>query len=365
MSYAHNGTASATERTIKCASSLVLPRVRRTRQESERGSGIHGFVASVLSGTPIASALKLVDEQYRGVCDRIDWRGLGGDLRDVRTEVAYALDPIARSARELGANLGRHYGPLGANEVPGSLDIEGVSTFDGTPVVIDLKSGWLDVTEAEENGQGLFFGAVKALMTGAPEVEFRIAKLLPSGRIVPDVARYSALDLDSFLDEYESAIGRVRKAREVYESGGVPNVVTGEWCRWCECLESCPAYSALARSMLGDALDIEQRIASLSLAQAGAAWRKAKQIDVVLTRVLDGLKARAKQVALPLGDGKEARAISYSKQSFDKELALELLRDKGASSDEIAALYRSVNVEQVREANVPGAKARPRKEKAA
>lgn len=350
-----NGSASATERTLACPASLVLPRVRRERPGQKRGHGIHRYVSAVLSGVPVTRALELVDAEHWPLCKRVDWRELGADLVNVRSEVAYALDPVARTARMIGVDIGRQYGRLGPNEIPGSDDIEG-ELPDGTPVVIDMKSGFLDVTDAEENGQGLFFGAVKHLMTGASEVEFRIAKLLPSGRVVPDVARYTAFEIDSFLDEYEVALARKLEASRVYLAGGVPNVNVGPYCRYCEGFESCPGQVKLARAMVTDASELDARVASLTLAESGVAWRKAKQVESLLDRVLDALKARAGQEPLPLGDGKEVRATGYDKSSFDREAALGLLQDKGATKEEIASLYRPVHIEQVRELNVRGVK---------
>jgi Protein of unknown function (DUF2800) len=352
-----NGSASGSERTIGCPASLALPRVRRTTDYAHRGRGIHAFIRAVKAGVPVERALELVDDEYRDTCRNLQWERLGADLHDVRCEVAYALDPVARTARFLGVDIGRDYErfALGPNEVPGSLDIEGLR-IDDVPVIIDTKTGWLDVTDAEENGQGLFFGCVQYLLTGATEVEFRINKVLASGRVLLDSSHtYSALDMDLYMDEYAQALAQSREARRVYLAGGTPDVNVGAWCRYCESMEACPAYTRLAMAMATDTAVLEARIAAMPLADAGQAWLKAKQIESMLDRVLSALKARARQEPLPTADGKVVRPIAFEREDLVVSAALELLRERGASEAEIAALYRSHVVEQIRETVDPKA----------
>jgi hypothetical protein len=352
-----NGSASATERTIACPASLALPKAHRSTAYSHRGHGIHGFVRAIIAGVPRDVALAAVDAADRATCAGIEWPKLIGDLAEVECEAAFALDPIARTARFLGVDVGRDYArfSLGPNEIPGTADIRGVR-FDGVPVVRDLKTGYLEVTDAEDNGQGLFFAAVLYLMLGAPEVCFEIMKLKPSGEIVTDsTATYGAFELDSFLDALEEALVESRTARRVYLAGGTPDVTVGPWCRYCEAMESCPAYTRLARSMAADVADLESRVESLTLPEAGVAWRKAKQIEAMLGRVLEALKARARQDPLPIENGKIVKAISFERNDFDRAVALEMLRARGATDEDIRSLYRASMVEQVREVNDPGA----------
>ena len=362
-----NGSASATERTLACPASLALPKVHRSSAYAERGHGIHAFVRAVLAGVPHAAAVAAVDEEHLGTCNRMQVSALVGDLYNVRCEVAYALDPIARTARFLGVDVGRNYEQfnLGPNEIPGSLDIEGTN-FTDVPVVRDLKTGYLDVTDAEDNGQGLFFAAVKYLMTGAPEVIFEILKLRPDGSLVTvSSATYTAFELDSFLDSLEEALVESRAARRVYLAGGTPDVTVGTWCRFCESMESCPAYMRLAKSMASDVADIETRVDHLTLPEAGVAWRKAKTIEAMLKRVLEALKSRARQEPLPIDGGKQVKAISFGRSDFDRDLALAMLRERGATDAEIAVLFRESEVEQIREVNDPNAARQPKARKRA
>src|SRR6185312_12768731 len=256
-----NGSASASDRTLACPAWLAFPRVDRSGPWAARGTQLHGYIRDALTGRDPREALEQVEPAYRATCVLIDWSALGGDLADLECEVAYAIDVHARAARMLGHNIGRGYeqaaartgAPLADTEVPGSLDIKGRHrTIPRRVVVLDTKTGFLDVTPAERNGQGLFFAAAIMLTEwDVDEVEFRIAKVRASGDVWDrDRFVFTRLDVDLFLDEYEAALERGHDARRVYLAGGTPDVAEGSWCDHCPASDHCPAKMRLARAML-------------------------------------------------------------------------------------------------------------------
>lgn len=359
-------TASGIERALACPASVVLPRVHRTSDFADRGHAIHKYISAVLTGAPSDVAIVAVPEDHRETCKNIDWRKLGGDLHDVRSEVAYAIDVRARTARELGVNIGRDYGRFDLNEyeVVGTLDIEG-TRIDDVPVIDDVKSGWMGVTPVEDNGQQRFFGAVKHLMTGRPEVEIRIAKLREDGSIQPDSHTLTAFDSDEFIDELEAGVDRVHEAKRVYLAGGTPNVSVGSQCDWCECMASCPAYARLALAVAGEVSELAKSVAIITPAQRGVAWTKAKAIETILESVIKALKAAARQEPFPVGDGKVVRAVQSGSSSFDAGAAIALLRSFGASDAQVDGLYRRTSFDVIRETNAPGVKRARKSKKAA
>lgn len=352
-----NGSASASDRTCACPASLALPRVCRTSEYAEAGHGKHRFVKDVLMGIPVDRALERVEPEHRETCQKLEWQRLGADLSEIRPEVSYALDPVARTARFLGIDIDRDYGrfDLGPDEIPGSLDIEGVR-LDGMPVVLDLKSGYLSVADAEENGQGLFFGAVKHILLGAPEVEFRVARIAPSGTVrIESSATYTALDIDLYLDRYAEALERSREARRVYLAGGVPDVYDGPWCRFCEAAEACPSKVAFARAMVTTASDLVARVTSMPLAEVGEAFLKWDQVRGMVKVIGEALKARARLEHIPTTEGRVARLVEYAVPSFNQTKALDLLRELGATDEQIGALYGTNRVEKLMETKDPKA----------
>jgi hypothetical protein len=358
-------TASAIDRSIACSGWTAFPHVYRTSDYAERGNAIHRYVRAVLAGTAQEAAILAVPEEHREVCRQLDWGKLCGDLDDVQTEAAFALNVVTRKARFLGFNIGRKYAaaaermgePLTEDDVCGSLDVKGLRKSDGRPTIRDLKSGFVDVTAASKNGQVKFFAAVEHLMTGAPEVDSEIAKLKPNGDLWFDRATFSAWEVDDYLDELEDTVERHKKAKRVYLAGGLPDVApTEDGCRYCPAFDVCPAYAALARAMLGDVQAMDRvGVDPLTVEEAGEVMDRAYLIRPVLTRVIDAGKERAKREAMPMKAGKELRPIEYTRNDISSDAILALARQLGATDEQVRECYRSSNVVQVRVLNAPGA----------
>jgi tetrahydromethanopterin S-methyltransferase subunit G len=356
-------TASAVERALACPASTVLARVDRTTAYAERGHGKHAYIRAVLTGTPVETAIAATDEEDRATCKAIDWDKLCGDLDEIEAEAAFAIDVVARTARRLGHNIGRDYAgaasrlgqPLGESEVPGSADIVGRSRRTGRLTVIDTKSGYQDVTPPGDNGQGRFFAAALHLLTGE-DVDFRIAKLKPTGRVWNDEATFTAWDVDVFLDELEEALGRARAMRRALPVA--PSVHEGDWCGYCPALDTCPAKTALARTMLETLapLDVEGAIKAMSDEDAGRAYVLAHdRAAPIVDRVIEALKARAKASPFPLPDGKILRAAPYTKENLNQGALLALAKNMGATDEQIERCYSTAQVAPVRPCAPPKA----------
>ncbi len=247
----------------------------------------------------------------------------------------------------------------------GTTDIEG-DTIDGVSVVVDIKTG-LDVGHPADNWQGRFYSLCRARVRGASRAEFRVVYVAPSGKHRVESATFDAFDIDSaaieVTDVYRRAV-RVRKA--VIETGDF-SVSSGDWCRYCPAMTACPAKTALARSALPELTEIRDRLLAMPKDEQAAAYLRAKEIEAVLDVVLEGLKDLAKQEPIPLPGGKELRRLTVVQERLVQARAIDALRERGATDDDIAALYQQTETEQVRVMNQPGVTkaARGRKTKAA
>jgi hypothetical protein len=346
----------------------VLPQVYTTGKYAERGTTIGAHIRRVIGGMFAGDSAKQIgNPDWRETCLALDWRKLAGDLSDVTGEMAYALDVETDSARVLGTNLGRNYPATGETEIAGTSDIEGVR-IDGVPVVIDVKSGQ-PVTDAEHNPQLKFFALARHLLTGAPEVEGRIAYVAEDGSVRLDAHVYDAFALESYGDELRAVPGRIAAMRKLVVLGEVPPVSSGDHCTYCPAKPACPRYVALAREVVreaggiagADAETIPARLAAMTPEEQGAAWHKAKEVEALLKHVIDALKSLAKQEPIPLPSGKTLRAISVTSSRIVQSAALDMLREKGATEEEIATLYSTHVGEQVR--TVGRAKSAPKKRK--
>jgi len=358
---ASNLTASGLERAMACPASTALPAIHESSDYAERGSAIGRFVRGVLGGLSVDRALVDVRPEWRETCLQLEWPKIVGGLHDVRGEMAYAILTPTMEVRELGSNLGRNYPKLPDSWVFGTNDVEGTG-FDDVPVVTDLKSGQ-EVTEAKANPQVKFHGLARHLRTGAPTVEGRLQYIEESGKVWTDPHRFDAFDLQVFGDEMADTVVRMRRAREAVARGESVTVYSGDHCRYCPAMMACPRYTSLARRMLPDLQELVQqgnveavteRFSIMPMEQRAKAWTLAADASRLVDTVQEALKAIARREPIRgLPNGKMVEERTYPRTSFVQDKALEMLRAKGATDDEIATLYTEKNVAQVKMVNDP------------
>lgn len=329
-------SASGAARARECPASAALPRVQETSDDADRGTEIHEYSKRRLQGWTHERALVLLPTELHDMCSRIDFDRVLIGREDVRAEVAYGLDTAEDRAWEVGVDIGRRYPPAPPHVVHGTIDIVSHCTFDDVPCVDDWKTGFQGVARCEDNDQMLYAARAVHLVTGAPRVKARILYVRPSGVVFPDEHTFSLFELDDYAGTLADTVARVQRAKALVASGIVPDVHAGSWCKYCPSLDACPRHVALARAMLPELANLEERMAALTPEQGGAAWLKMKACASVLDRVEKGLKKMAAVAPLPVGNGKEVRPLTIAKSFFSKERAIELLRQRGATTEEIA-----------------------------
>lgn len=362
-------SASGLERAFACPASMVLPAVHRTSAHAERGTSLHAFVHAVLRGVPRSQALASVPEEWREAAAEIDVMRVGGDLREPRTEEAFGYNLETGEARAFGKIDHRAYPDLGEGWVYGTEDFGGVR-IDGVPVTGDTKTGYLDVTPAKDNPQVKFHALVRMTLDGALEVDGRVVHKREGRKAYVDQTIFSSFELDSFADDLADLRKRIHVARAVVERGEVPTVTTGEHCRYCPAVDSCPANVALARTTIApsdlDADSVKRHLSTLTPEQLGAAWRKAEALEDAAKLVKAGLKTIVKSgTPLPLEPGRRVHLNVVRQKRFDQDAAIEMLRAKGATDAEIDALRKPVVTEKVEEGRDPAALPAPKKGRAA
>lgn len=350
-------TASGAERASACPASCALPRAASSSKAARRGLDVHAFIRRVLAGADRSVALTLVEPEHKTMCEGIDFRRMGGDLREVKAEAAWAYDAKARTARFIGLNVERNYGPLDTWEIPGTVDIQGL-TYADTPVVCDTKTG-KSVGRVATHAQTNWHAMVQAVDTGASEVEGRIYYVRPDGYVRPEGHTFKRFDLDVFADEMEETAVRAQQARADLRAGKHLRVVEGDHCTYCECYSSCPAKVALARSMQGDLKELAvASIAEMAPAEVVDVHVKLASIKELTKRIDYSLNAYVSQQEIDVGDGRTLRMTTRHVDRFQADDALALLREKGATEEEIAKLY--LNVEESAGRRIVGSKAKGR-----
>jgi hypothetical protein len=319
-----------------------------------RGTTLHAFATRVLRGDTIAAALPDVPDAWKSTARRLDFRAIAGDLdpKSIRCEVGYAANVDTGAVRSLGEVEARAYPEPEGPEVMGTEDLEGVTALTGMAVTSDLKFGHAGATEAEHNPQVTFFARARSMLLEVPEVVGSVLHVAEDGSVHVDRHVFEWVDLDAFGYELSDTVVAVERAEEVVASGETPDVHPGPWCGYCPSAPLCPAQTALARAMLPELEAIEARVTAMTRDEGGAAFVKLQRVKAIVERVADGLKTLQRNVGpLPVSPGKVWRPIMVKQTRFDRDAALALMRELGASEERIAALTVQAPREEFRVVN--------------
>jgi len=337
----HLPTLSGMQRAAQCpASEALRVRVHTSSEHAERGTEIHNFIDAVATGRlSREEALRVVPDDWLGVCVNLDLEAVYGDLDAVRTEVAYAIDTASETVRCLGDHLGRNYPTRLPTEAAGTLDVVGVRRENGRPVVRDVKTGFLEVEPAETNWQTRAFAYCLQLETGAEFVDGEIVYVRENGAVDIDPATFDADNLASVPAELADIRRRIMRAVEVLEETGRAEFFPSEEaCKYCPVQLACPAKVAIVRSLV---TDVDAVVAGqfdlMSPEELGRAWDTYERLRKPFEAVEKALKDIAKHRGIDLADGRHVRAIEVHKSRFSKDAALSLLRELGATELQLAA----------------------------
>lgn len=336
-------TLSGMQRAAECpASEALRVRVHSSSEFAERGTCIHEFGDAVARGILTRDeALKLVPEEWLKTCLGLDTDALYHDLDGLRTEVAYAIDTESETVRCLGDHLGRSYPPRKPTEAAGTLDVAGRRRSNGRHVVRDVKTGFAEVEPAATNWQTRAFAYCLQLETGEPLVDGEIAYVREDGTVDIDRAEFDADNLASVPSELAAIRRRIVTAVERFEASGAVDVHPSDAaCKYCPARVVCPAHVALVRSFVADLGSLGDAFEVMTPEQLSHAWLTFERLRPVYEAVEKSLKGIARHQGIDLSDGRQVRAIEVHKQRFSKDAALDLLRQLGATEQQIAGCTR-------------------------
>lgn len=346
MAYAFS--ASSMERAVACPASVALPATYVLNEHAARGTAIHRFIARVLRGMPIVESLAIVPREWRDTCKgiRIQKELDSISIRDIRVEEAYAVDAETGAVRPLGSGIERKY-VVQPGEIPGSLDIEGTG-FLGHPIIVDWKAGYQEVTEVASNLQLLFYAYCVARTRGADRVDVYIAHIRNSGFIRWSNHTFTTFDFDAFEELLQKTYRRAQRAIADVDAVRKLKVVRGDHCQFCPAMSACPAYTSLVRAMLSDIESMASKIEVMTPEEKGEAFDKLAAIKRLVKYTDEVLKDFARQHPYPLPDGRWVREVPHARSSFSEEKAVDLLRELGATEEQIQSCETTITVRPVR-----------------
>ena len=302
-------TASALERALACAASHVLPKVYDDASPwAAEGQALNEALDAHMAGQPYPSELRAWAE---AAVDEA-----GPILRDKATLIqpAYLYDPDWARAEYLGSRIGRNYGTATSRGYAGSADYVRVS--DGVVEVLDLKTGYGEVTPPASNPQLLFLARCASLLSGKSSAR---VGLLFAPRDAPPRVEWEDVGPEAFRS-FEDSLDQLT---EVLRSKATPEAYTGPHCRYCKARAACPAKAEAEKEAL--ALPQSSRII-VTKDNAGEVWAK---VDAA-REVLDELKTACIKVALAEGgvtlpNGKRRHQVTRETDVLDAETVWRVL----------------------------------------
>lgn len=308
-------SASSFSRTAACPGSAALPHIgEESGDAAAKGTVIHKFLEDCVNKGR-DEALRIVPEEHFSACESINLSELpAGNAASYATEVAFAYNWRTGTARLLPDVQNRNYGALTDDEIPGTVDIVGLT--EPAAIIWDYKTGRGHVDPAESNWQLKILGVAAAAAYGKDEAHVGII------RVWDKVNHFMSAHLDMFeLEKAKKDIENVMldaiKAVEDVDAGRVPQLNIGLQCEYCPCMRVCPAVTGFLQSSRADPNSLIFNPIELSPEEAGQAYLHIKVLKKVVKIMEDNLKEIAKVTPLPLGNGMVLAEVLVPRESPD------------------------------------------------
>lgn len=314
-------TASGLARAIACPSSEALPHVNSSGVYAQAGTARHTFMEAVGKvGRDIA--LAAVPDEHREMCEAIDLEDMPTNLA---CEVTFAYDCATGNARELGRSLGRDYSEATKAEIVGTIDTLGVAA--DSLYIGDYKGH--EYVSAKGNPQLLFAAMCAAKVYAKDVATLEITNIRGSSNT------RNRATVDTFdLADFEAQLRKTVEMVVAIKSGTLsPNYNQGAHCKYCPAFDSCPAKTALIRTMAGD-----EGQAMITEENAVDAYGKYLQMKAMMAKVTAAIHAYASERPIPLPDGREfGSREKLGNEKLDGNIVYETIREQlGQEAADIA-----------------------------
>lgn len=339
-------------RTDQCLGSTVLPRVLDSDpgEPAEKGKAIHAFfsTAARLGREP---ALELVPEEFREVCAAFDLAKLPTvDADRYSHEVAMAYDALEDRARVIGYDIGRNYGELADGEIPGTIDILGL-TEDGDGVAVgDYKSGRLPVPPPKQNWQLKIAAVAAARRWNRRYAALTIVHTPEGSKPWTEYGRLDAFEIEEAAEQLrEKVLARRDLAKAFLQRGWAglgDSLVRGPECRYCPSFAFCPAQTSQIRAVLGDPMAFQRQVVPLiTPEQLGLAKVAHGQLKGLVEHLEEQIKACATERPAVLPSGRFYGPVEQPDDALDPAVVLQamdgwLMKQVNGDVDKARSLLR-------------------------
>ena len=294
-----------------------------------------------------APKYKELDAEQQGRLARV-WALLAQWIYDNRKatwkpELKLAWDHAADRGRVLPSAGPRDYSAAKAEELTGTADV--VSVEDGTVYVYDFKSG-----KAEADSYAPQMRALSLFAARAFGVDRAVAVVVKANEDGIFETRYEldGMELDAIAAELAGYLAAVPDA--------TPTPGTHCTEMYCKLRAVCPSTVAAVESLApSDArvslVVVTEQAAITGPGHAAFILHRLRAIDAMRDKAWEALKGYVvTNGPVPIGDGKEYRMCSSTRESVDGKAALALAKAKGATEYELGKCIKTAVVTSAREA---------------
>ncbi len=330
-----------------CPGAAALPWTDTSSAWSRDGVRLHRFVARALSST-FDEALADVPEDMRARCEGIDLQAIAALVGgEPDAEVAFAWDPEADSALELGAELDRDYSAAPSGWLVGTADLAAV--VGGVAVVADIKSGPQMVEHPRTHLQLRYQALAAARAYGCTSARAIVIRIDDEGEQRLLSADFDEMDLDAIAAELRDLLERVELAR----TGGdvEAHLHPGECCHYCPAFARCPAQARTALAL------VDHEATELAPGLVAEAWQRLVAVESAAKRVREAIRGFVLRHPVDLPDGRQLRIERGEQDEVIAGKALPWLAEThgveaawAAASTSKAAIEKAVGKEAARTA---------------
>jgi hypothetical protein len=298
-------SASTLDRVARCEASAALPQIvdanedNKSQDGRDKGGAAHSFLERVPEVGRDAALLE-VDAKWRGFCESINLAKLSDHLKLSR-EVTLVYNWMVDTAR-----IGEpdESGRVQINrdcELVARTDLLGYDADRRCVYIGDYKTGssWLPSPDASYQLGLAAVAASRVFKARTASVEY--IRIRDDGSIRRFDADLDLFGLDGAAEKIAVIMRRTRELRARIVDGFVPNVVEGQWCKYCPARQHCPAKTALIRTVLHDPQPIPY-VQPLTPEIALTAYVQLKRAKDALKQIETVLYAYAKTTPIPLGE---------------------------------------------------------------
>lgn len=314
---------------------------------ADRGNRFHGAIARYVASGERESVEDDIAAEYDHACRWVDEYG----RQFLRAEVAMAWWHDRDEAKILEGVAERRYSSKEPGALYGTADL--VSITGRVGYVADWKTG-------DGSGAGPQLRTLAVMLARALDLEsVTVCALEVTASGVVEVARETleTFDLGVHAGELAEAIASVPTAEPR------PGAHCGDL--YCPARTTCPAgQAAIAELVPADSL-VRHKLTTAIASPEHAVWMldRIRLVEAACKSIKDAIKAAVPDDGWPLADGSVLRESTREMPRFDRHKATALLRQLGATEEQIAACtYTWTESAGLR---VVGGASKPRKRKTA